>query len=248
MDDASSGSGSDTESDGDLFDGAKADLKNVNSLLDTMTILSDHVDSVLEKDLKTPYLRMNEETKFVKEYKVLQSSLSNVIKVAHKKVKFLNKKVTRMESILEEKDAEIEKIEESHAFALNDLERSCKLHKEDKKLLLPFAFKTVFYTEEMSKSVGGDTKCSTCLQDYSLQSLLAELSCGHFFHKECALKWMSESKSTCSLCNSHVTGNVCGKRKRNQSFASIIPAIHSRTTQSSASSTLSALELEFSDP
>ena len=59
MDDASSGSGSDTESDGDLFDGAKADLKNVGSLLDTMTILSDHVYSVLEKDLKTPYLRMN---------------------------------------------------------------------------------------------------------------------------------------------------------------------------------------------
>jgi len=250
MDDSSVGSGSasENESDGDVFEAAKTDLKNVGNLLHSITILNENADCALEKDLKTPYIRINEETKFVKEYKQMSMTLSHLIKVANQKVKFLKKKVTRMESIMEEKDNEIEKIEESHAFALNDLERNCKLHKEDKKLLLPFAFKTVFYTEDMSKAVGGDTKCSTCLQDYSLQCQVAQLSCGHFFHKECALKWMSESKSNCSLCNAHVTGSICGKRRRNQSFLSTVAAIHSRSIQSSASSTLSALELEFSDP
>ena len=195
----------------------KNDIEGVTSLLHSISVLHESVSKKLKQDIKD-FARITDDAEFVKQFRASSTSIEHIIKVTSSKVRKISKKIDRFQNIIDEKDSEIEKIEENHAFALNDLERSCKIHKEDKKLLLPLSFKTVQYTDEMSKNVGGDTKCSTCLEDFTTKTLLAELSCGHFFHKDCAIKWMSESKSECSLCKTHVTGKISPWKKRKLPF------------------------------
>lgn len=233
---------SDSESDGDVAAAAKNDVQGVVSLLGSVTVLSDSFLKKLNREIKQSiYSRLTEDAEIVKEFRMLHSSLKHIVGNAMTTIRKLGRKVERLETLIEEKDEEIEKIEETHAFVLNDLEKMCKIHREDKKLLLPIAFKSVNYTAQMSLTVGGDTKCSTCLQEYSEQSVLAELSCGHFFHKDCAIKWMTESRSACSLCNTHVTGKSTSvfKKRRNQNAMDTSSAT-STTSTSAPSSSLGA--------
>ncbi|KAJ3412871.1 hypothetical protein HDV05_008807 [Chytridiales sp. JEL 0842] len=50
------------------------------------------------------------------------------------------------------------------------------------------------------------TTCSICLFDYEPPELIRELKCGHWFHDECASRWLKaakeggEGKKTCPLC------------------------------------------------
>ena len=233
---------SDSESDGDVAASAKNDVQGLVSLLGSVTVLSENVFKKLNREVKQSiYTRLTEDAEIVKEFRMLHSSIKHIMGTAMTTIKKLGRKVERLETLIEEKDEEIEKIEETHAFVLNDLEKMCKIHREDKKLLLPIAFKSVNYTSQMSLSVGGDTKCSTCLQEFSEESILAELSCGHFFHKDCAIKWMTESKSACSLCNTHVTGRSASvfKKRRNQTAMDTSSAT-SATSTSAPSSSLGA--------
>jgi hypothetical protein len=233
---------SDSESDGDVAVSAKHDVQGLVSLLGSVTVLSENVFKKLNREVKQSiYTRLTEDAEIVKEFRMLHSSMKHIVGNAMTTIRKLGQKVERLETLIEEKDEEIEKIEETHAFVLNDLEKMCKIHREDKKLLLPIAFKSVYYTSQMSLSVGGDTKCSTCLQEFSEESILAELSCGHFFHKDCAIKWMTESKSACSLCNTHVTGKSASvfKKRRNQTAMDTSSAT-SATSTSAPSSSLGA--------
>ena len=212
-------SSSDEGSDADVATGAKSDVDGVSSLINSVNVLNENVENKLNKLLKeSHYLRFKESTDFVKDFRLLNATVNHMINVANNRLKQLKRKVERLELMNDEKINELEKMEETHAMIQNDLERSCRVHREDKKLLLPLAFKTVKYSETMATRVGGDSKCSTCLIDFSTECLLAELSCGHFFHKDCAIKWMTESKSACSLCNTHVTGiakeSLAIKRRR----------------------------------
>lgn len=231
---------SDSESDGDVGVAAKGDLSAVGSLLGSVSVLTETMCKKLNADLKSSsFTRLNEDAEFVKEFRLMNSSVNHLLHVAGKKVRRLGRKIERLESQIEDKDEEIEKIEETHAFVLNDLEQSCKVHKEDKKLLLPLSFKTVPYSMSMSTEVGGDTKCSTCLQDYVENVQIAELSCGHFFHRDCAMKWMTENKSVCSLCKTHVMGKslaaLCGKRRRTITSATSATSAHPHIAPSASS-------------
>jgi len=217
-----SSSSSDEGSDADVADvaaGAKSDVEGVYSLINSVNVLNENVSKKLDKLLKeSSYLRFNDNTDFVKDFRLLNATVNHMISVANNRLRQLKRKVDRLESMNDEKINELEKMEETHAMIQNDLERSCRMHREDKKLLLQLAFKTVKYSEAMASRVGGDSKCSTCLTEFSTESQLADLSCGHFFHKDCAMKWMTESKSACSLCNTHVTGiskdSLAIKRRR----------------------------------
>ena len=240
---------SDSESDGDVAFAAKNDVQGLVSLLGSVTVLSENVFKKLNREVKQSiFTRLTEDAEIVKEFRMLHSSMKHIVGIANTKIRKLGRKVERLETAIEEKEEEIEKIEETHVFVLNDLEKMCKIHREDKKLLLPIAFKSVHYTAQMSLTVGGDTKCSTCLQEYSEQSVLAELSCGHFFHKDCAIKWMTESRSACSLCNTHVTGKSTSvfKKRRNQnamdtsSATSALGSVSTLATSSSSPSSASS--------
>jgi hypothetical protein len=198
-------------SDSELISLTKSEIEGVSSLLQSISVLHENVFKKLKESAR-------EEADLIKQFRVSSTSIDHILKVTLKKVKKVVKNIDKFQIVLDDKDSEIEKIEENHAFVQNDLERSCKIHKEDKKLLLPLSFKIVQYTSLMSNNVGGDSKCSTCLEDYTDTTLLAELGCGHFFHKECALKWMSENKSECSLCKTHVTGKTSIWKKRKLPF------------------------------
>jgi len=247
-----SSSSSDEGSDADVADvaaGAKSDVEGVFSLINSVNVLNENVAKKLDKLLKeSSYLRFNDNTDFVKDFRLLNATVNHMISVANNRLRQLKRKVDRLESMNDEKINELEKMEETHAMILNDLERSCRVHREDKKLLLPLAFKTVKYSEPMATFVGGDSKCSTCLTDFSTESQLAELSCGHFFHKDCAIKWMTESKSACSLCNTHVTGKSSFVVKRRRTSPSPVePAPAQPTPTHTHTQAAEASEFDFNE-
>jgi hypothetical protein len=247
---ASSSSSSDDEgSDADVGAGAKSDVDGVFTLINSVNVLNENVAKKLDKYIKDSlFARFNDNTEFVKDFRLLNATVIHMMSVANNRLSQLKRKVERLESIIEEKNNELEKMEETHAMILNDLERSCRVHREDKKLLLPLAFKTVKYSEPMATFVGGDSKCSTCLMDFSTESQLAELSCGHFFHKDCAIKWMTESKSACSLCNTHVTGKSSFLVKRRRTSPSPVePAPAQPTPTHTHTQAAEASEFDFNE-
>ena len=44
-----------------------------------------------------------------------------------------------------------------------------------------------------------DKECTICLEDFNENELLYELTCKHYYHKECIDDWLSK-KNTCPLC------------------------------------------------
>jgi len=44
------------------------------------------------------------------------------------------------------------------------------------------------------------TSCSICIEDYEPGELIRVLPCGHAFHSECILPWLTDRSPTCPLC------------------------------------------------
>ena len=131
----------------------------------------------------------------------LNTTICQIINLVTVNFNTISKKITQMEN-------EIEKLkdqQEETVFEVNNMEQVLKTHVDDKRLLVKFAFKSIKYADFMSLIKGGSSRCSTCLEDFKSTHIIAKLNCGHFFHEECAVKWLSEHKSYCSLCKAHVT-------------------------------------------
>lgn len=45
-----------------------------------------------------------------------------------------------------------------------------------------------------------DRDCSVCLTEFTPESEISKLSCGHIFHRLCLEKWLDYWKITCPLC------------------------------------------------
>lgn len=55
-------------------------------------------------------------------------------------------------------------------------------------------------------AIGGSgsatTECCVCLCKFQADEEVSELSCKHFFHKDCLEKWFDNRQNTCPLCRS----------------------------------------------
>ena len=60
--------------------------------------------------------------------------------------------------------------------------------------------------EEPASTEGCDTaaSCAICLAPLEGQATCTT-ECGHCFHTECVMAWLSKARSTCPLCQSHVS-------------------------------------------
>merc|ERR1719330_1734770 len=47
-------------------------------------------------------------------------------------------------------------------------------------------------------------ECSICLQDLDPDEMLLRLPCQHSFHKDCAVRWLTERNHLCPLCQTAV--------------------------------------------
>lgn len=52
--------------------------------------------------------------------------------------------------------------------------------------------------------ISGDAACSICLDDMKEIEAVC-LPCGHIFHTECAMKWLTKRSQCCPLCKRQVT-------------------------------------------
>ena len=44
------------------------------------------------------------------------------------------------------------------------------------------------------------TDCSICLESYKYSTLLCGLPCGHSFHQQCIMGWLSRDNHCCPVC------------------------------------------------
>jgi len=174
----------------------KGEIKSVQSLVISMMLVSDDLIARLQK-LDKPGVT---KTTIINDSIASTGTLIRLLSIATKKAD----RISRKSLLIEEENEELERAQESHAMALNTLESVIKTHKDDKKLLVPLSLNIKPYTASMSTKQGGDTKCSTCLEDFKEGANLFVLHCNHYFHAECAIKWLSENKSACSLCKRHI--------------------------------------------
>jgi hypothetical protein len=43
-------------------------------------------------------------------------------------------------------------------------------------------------------------ECVICFEDFQPEDLVAIISCGHVFHRECAVQWLAQPRQRCPLC------------------------------------------------
>ena len=48
-----------------------------------------------------------------------------------------------------------------------------------------------------------DVNCSICLDNFEIGSMICELKCKHYYHKECIDEWLNEN-NTCPNCRNNV--------------------------------------------
>lgn len=65
-------------------------------------------------------------------------------------------------------------------------------------------FKTRKVMKRVKTNMLTDNNCSICLEPLTENAVTA-LPCGHRFHKDCIVNWLSRSQGKCSLCRKYVT-------------------------------------------
>ena len=215
----------------------QGDVKSIQSLIASMMLVSD--------DLITKIQKMDKASKanVISESITSSTTVIRLLSIAMKKsIRIANQVIT-----LEEENDELERSQENHAIEQNNLESVIKVHTDDKKLLVPLLFENVAYHSFMSMRQGGDTTCSTCLEDFKENEEISILQCKHYFHTSCAIKWLSENRSACSLCKRHITHSplplLCGLGGRKRPRVAPVAPAQDQTTLNEQSEMLSVLPI-----
>ena len=188
---------SDDESDNDTDIVLKEEMSDVQAMLSSMDIVVVELIKTLNEKhrISSPAGKV-----LVDKCLTSTTTLAHILSISISKSKQIHEKIVNVTEEMEE----IEQTQENHVFELNNLEAIIKTHKDDKKVLVPLTITTTPYSINMLKNRGGESQCSTCLTDFKEGAILAQLQCGHYFHEQCALKWLTENKSVCSLCKQHI--------------------------------------------
>lgn len=51
-------------------------------------------------------------------------------------------------------------------------------------------------------------ECNICIEEYKKDDEVIELSCKHYFHKECIKNWLCDEKVTCPVCRKDIRESV----------------------------------------
>jgi len=60
----------------------------------------------------------------------------------------------------------------------------------------------------MEEEEGNACSCAICLDDFEDKEIVRVLPCGHRFHDDCVIPWLTERHSTCPLCKVDVLEHV----------------------------------------
>ena len=72
------------------------------------------------------------------------------------------------------------------------------------------------------------TSCAVCIEEYSEGDKLRQLPCGHVFHTECIVPWLTERHISCPLCKSDVILTEDNQMVRNEwlsSYGSLLSGV-----------------------
>jgi len=87
-------------------------------------------------------------------------------------------------------------------------------------------FKTRKVMKRVKTYMLTDNNCSICYEPM-INNAVTALPCGHRFHKDCIVNWLSRSQGKCSLCRSVVTNIPYPSNERQiQPLFQIQPLIH----------------------
>ena len=63
-------------------------------------------------------------------------------------------------------------------------------------------------SEDMSESEEGSACCAICLEEFEHKEKLRVLPCGHKFHEDCLVPWLTERHASCPLCKMDVLEHI----------------------------------------
>jgi hypothetical protein len=186
----------------------QSDIKRLSSLLSSSILVSNDLIENLERvekflpDFKLIPKDCILSTETVNRLLTLSINLASRISI---KSKMIEKNNAHYEESLQQ----LEKKYDSYLFEKNLMIQLIKIHQNDKKQFINQFIKTSKYSSSTSIESSTchfkkNTQCNICLEDFLPNCDLAILHCGHYFHKQCAIEWLSENKSECSHCNNHI--------------------------------------------
>jgi hypothetical protein len=138
--------------------------------------------------------------------------LLNISLTLASRISIKSKMIEKVNVQYEESLQQLEKKYDSYLFEKGLMLKLIKTHQDDKKLFIHQLIKISKYSSSMFMSSDSElsynskkiSNCNICLEDFLPDCDIAILQCGHFFHKDCAIEWLSENKSECSHCNNHI--------------------------------------------
>ena len=78
-------------------------------------------------------------------------------------------------------------------------------YQEYKKIKRNKPYKKIIYNtnNDFTTENEDDVNCSICLDNFEIGSMICELKCKHYYHKECIDEWLNEN-NTCPNCRNNV--------------------------------------------
>jgi hypothetical protein len=197
----------------------QSDIKRLFSLISSSIVVSDDLIEKLERIEKF----LPESKLIPKDCIIATGTVNRLLNISlnlASKISVKSKMIEKINVQYEESLQQLEKKYDSYLFEKSILLKLIKTHQEDKKHFVKQFIQTGNYSssmtiaEELSTNTTNTTNtkntikkishCNICLEDLLPNCDLAILQCGHFFHKDCAIEWLSENKSECTHCNKHI--------------------------------------------
>lgn len=77
----------------------------------------------------------------------------------------------------------------------------------------------------------GNNECPVCASEFEVNDAVALLPCGHYFCKDCMMKWMTYEKCTCPLCRHDLQASATARRRMYTRVACAGPGLATNAQQ-----------------